>query len=224
MYRRSLNAVYLNLWFVWIKFLWCIENASRLPKNYHCKKTDCPSHSNLRPQGSTSGLRACCPRQAEQWWCFLMPSRGLHRKSWRVWGGNLLRCLVLLCWGCLLSEEYAENPLSPRQPGPAHRRVNITLEYSLMRFTYIKVQTDGDVSIPEMMFTGQSWWLDFSLGRANIHPSEKQWLPWHLWVMLTFLRICLKQQSIWLFKNAFWISIWHFSPPWAKAYPNKSFI
>lgn len=110
-------------------FLGNLNNTLRLPCKCHCKRMACLSHSDLWPQVSISGHWACRPGPVGQWWCFWMPVKGLRRRSWRAGGRSPLRCRVLLCWGCPQSEAHAGSPLSPRQPGPAHRRVNITLQF-----------------------------------------------------------------------------------------------
>lgn len=106
-----------------------MKNTSRLLHKCHCRGMACLSHSVQRPQVSTSGPWACHPCPAGRWQCFWLPPKGLRQRSWKVGGRSPLRCRVLPCWGCLLSEARAGTPLSPRPPGPAQRRANITLKF-----------------------------------------------------------------------------------------------
>lgn len=121
----------------WRKFVFVLKyflgtpqkNTSRLQHRCHCKRMVCLSHSDLRPQVSISGPWACHPCLAWQWRCFWMPTKGLRQRSWRVGERSPPSCRVLPCWGYLLSEAHVGSQLSPRQPGPAHKRVNITSEF-----------------------------------------------------------------------------------------------
>lgn len=183
------SVIMLRWWYYrWKNSFWTIPPLPfplskkilfRLLHMCHCKRMACLAHSNLWPQLSISGLWVCRPILDAQWQCFWMPRKGLRQRSWMAEGRSLLRYRASPCWECLLSEAHAGSPPSPRLPGPAHTRANITLDFYLetSRRVFYPLKSanrrKGQHWWVIMIVSDQNWWREGNLNFSDKHPHPQ---------------------------------------------------